>query len=281
MDIAVLYLAWLPYGPTYFKDFLDNYLKTPAGYPHKLVILFNGVALANDEILGEFKLILASKKIDQYEILQFDKGQDIEIYQKASHLVRADFFLFLNTYSKFNTENWLKLYVSNWNENIGLIGATASYASYRSAIYEQVMYDLQGDKPLSVKINSLKYLFKILLLHRNRFKKFPAPHIRTNAFFTSKTIFNSIPLVKVSNKMEAYYFENGKNSMTQQVLRMRLHCIVIDRYGTPFNISAWASSKTFWIDNQENLLISDNQTNNYHNASHQEKKLFNKIAWNV
>ena len=279
MKTVVFYLSWLPYGKDYFVRFLDNYLKCPAGHPHKLIVLFNGTSLVSEDELNEFQQILISRNLSESQFLLFENGQDIEIYQKAASIVDADFFLFLNTYSQFIHRDWLNCYIKNWTENTGLIGASGSYASYLSAVKVFNKWSWSDDISLSEKMKILKYKLKLNFLHRRKFKKFPAPHIRTNAVFTSKAIFISISVDSINGKMDAYFFENGKNSLTERVLKMGLKCIIIDKLGKSYDIPDWPTSKIFWADNQENLLISDNQTSKYQDATFREKEMYNEIAW--
>ncbi|RYG32435.1 MAG: hypothetical protein EOO01_34260, partial [Chitinophagaceae bacterium] len=42
LKIGVVYLAWLPYGIGHFERFLASYLQFSSGYPHQLIIAFNG-----------------------------------------------------------------------------------------------------------------------------------------------------------------------------------------------------------------------------------------------
>ena len=84
----------------------------------------------------------------------------------------------------------------------------------------------------------------------------------------------------LEDKMQAYYFENGKNSMTKQVLAMGYKCQIMDKYGKVYDIEDWPMSKIFWTANQEGLLISDNQTRKYASSSGQERDLYQLIAWN-
>jgi len=228
-----------------------------------------------------FKKIISSKAIEHCQVLEFESGQDIEVYKKAANQIDADYFLFLNTYSQIRTAGWLSFYTMNWQLKVGLIGATASFASYLSAIREKLLFDWKSKVGLATKMNSLKYYLKIKFLYGSKFKKFPAPHIRTNGFFISKNLFCSLSSMVVSNKMNAYFFENGKNSMTEQVLKQGYECLLIDNKGTSYSIEEWPLSKTFWIAEQENLLISDNQTRKYDIAEPNEKALLKKIAWNI
>lgn len=278
MNIAVIYLSWLPYGVSYLKDFLLSYSNNSSGYKHKLVFVLNGISFSGKETIDEFTNIILSENIPDFEIIQFEKGQDIEVYQSVAKKIDADYFLFLNTYSQFNKENWLKYYVQNWNDNIGLIGASGSYASYYSSIIELTKFSLLHD-PLIQKFRSVKYLIKIVIFQRNRFKRFPAPHIRTNAFFSSKKIWGSLVNAIVTNKMQAYYFENGKRSLTMQIIALGYRCLIIDKFGKAYEIQDWPKTNIFWKGNQENLLISDNQTKKFDVATDIEKKLLRKIAW--
>jgi hypothetical protein len=281
MNIAVIYLSWIPYGSKYLNDFLENYINMPAGYPHKLVIILNGTKFCSKEEVTLFKQIISSKGIELCHLLEFESGQDIEVYQKAANQIEADHLLFLNTYSQIKTAGWLLFYTKNWQAKVGLIGATASYASYLSAIREKLLFDWKRKIGFTGKMNSLKYYLKIKFLHGSKFKKFPAPHIRTTGFFISKNLFCSLSSMVVSNKMNAYFFENGKNSMTEQVLKQGYDCLIIDNKGTSYSIEEWPLSKTFWIAEQENLLIADNQTRKYDIADPNEKALLQKIAWNI
>ena len=278
MNIAVIYLAWLPYGVSYLKDFLKSYSNNSSGHKHKLVFILNGIEFSEKKMIDEFKELIHAADIPDFEIIGFEKGQDIEIYQKVSEILHADYFLFLNTYSQFKKENWLKYYVQNWNEKVGLIGATGSYASYYSSIIELTKFGLKY-APVSQKFRSMKYMIKMFMFQRNKFKRFPAPHVRTNAFFISRKIFRSLEKVSVENKMQAYYFENGKSSLTMQILALGYKCLIIDKFGKSYDIPEWHKSNIFWTGNQDNLLISDNQTKKYDNSTENEKKLLRTIAW--
>ncbi len=278
MNIAVIYLAWLPYGVSYLKDFLKSYSNNSSGHKHKLVFILNGIEFSEKKMIDEFKELIHAADIPDFEILGFEKGQDIEIYQKVSEIINADYFLFLNTYSQFKKENWLKYYVQNWNEKVGLIGATGSYASYYSSIIELTKFGLKY-APVAQKFRNIKYLLKMFLFQRNKFNRFPAPHVRTNAFFTSKKVFCTLQKGLVENKMQAYYFENGKRSMTMQILALGYKCLIIDKFGKAYDIPDWPKSNIFWMGNQEKLLVSDNQTKKYDDSADSEKKLLKKIAW--
>lgn len=166
----------------YFLKFLDNYLTCEAGYDHTLVIAFNGTKRVSENTLSEFEDVLRSKNIKESKILYFDEGQDIDIYQQVARLIDSQYCLFLNTYSQFQSSNWLKLYVDNWHEKTGLIGATGSYASYISSVKEQTKYAFKSKKTFGEKFNKLKYLIKMFLWESGNFNAFPAPHVEQQVF---------------------------------------------------------------------------------------------------
>lgn len=94
-------------------------------------------------------------------------------------------------------------------------------------------------------------------------------------------MFVAVGTFTVRNKMEAYYCENGRDSLTVRVQRRGFDCFLIGKDGKIYPVEAWAKSLTFWVENQENLLITDNQTQKYRDASDEEKALYTKIAWGI
>ena len=141
------------------------------------------------------------------------------------------------------------------------------------------MVDIFSDISLKQKVKLLNYILKLNLLYRNRFGKFPNPHIRTTGFFIRRHIFIGLSSINSGKKKEAYYFENGRNSLTNQVLALGLQCILIDKYGNSYQIEKWPHSKVFWRANQEGLLISDNQTRKYDFQDSIGKKKLEEDAW--
>ncbi len=272
-------MAWLPYGINHFIEFIYSYVQSDAGYAHELIIAFNGLDEQHENIADEYIQYLKDNNIHNYVCYYYDKGLDIEIYKKLGAILTNDFILFFNSYSKIERSNWLLSYVQNYNESIGLIGATGSYAGFISIVNSKILQDLFSKGTLISKINLLKYGIKLNILYNNKFDKFPNPHIRTNAFFIKRTLLNEILMVKPRNKTHAYLFENGGKSLTRQVLGKGLQCVIIDKYGKSYLIKDWPHSGIFWQSSQENLLISDNQTRKYLSANDKERAQLRKYAW--
>lgn len=280
-DTSVIHLVWLPSGIEYFKLFIDTYLDHDPAYPHQLVIAFNGLAFDYGSNPEEYIEYLIINKIASYKCLYFQNGQDIEIYQKISTEINSEIVLFLNSYSQINTANWLRNYVDNMNERVGVISATASHQSYHSSVFQKNTWKWEWEKGFRFNFRKYKLFIKAFFYWRTLFKSFPNPHVRTNAFMVRRNEFIAMNPEKITSKFKAYLFESGRNSLTNYYLNKGLKVLVLDKYGKTYEPHEWIRSSTFWIDNQENLLISDNQTRLYENGSEREKKLMKKLAWGI
>ena len=281
INVSVVYLAWLPFGIGYFKQFINSYLKYDAGYPHDLIIAFNGVAIDHPDKKETYIEYLQNNGIHNYKCLYFKAGQDVETYRKVAAALNSDYVLFFNTYTQVKASNWLRFYIDNQSENIGIIGATGSYASYLRSINMKIKRDFFSDASMKKKFGYIKYILKLNLLFRYKFGKYPNPHIRTTAFFIKRELFCDLYFKKPKNKTEAYFFENGTKGLTKQILNRGLHCIIIDKSGKSYPIEQWPNSFTFWQGNQENLLISDNQTLKFEQGSPELKKILCREAWDA
>lgn len=275
--VAVAYLVWVPFGIDLYEKFLNSYINNPAGAEHTLLLLFNGVK--NETEIKSFKELTEKNKI-KFDFLVRESGQDMEVYQWACTKVDYDEILFLNSYSTFNCKNWLKFFVDNFKEDIGMIGASASNQSIYSSILHQNKLSWNSDKTFKQNIDKYKLLIKTFLIWRWSFKVFPCPHLRATAFMLRRKdyleIKSKFPLIK---KADAYKIECGFNSMTNQILRKGLRVGVVNTDGTYFDLDDAINSNTFRINNQEKLLINDKQTDWYKNTSNEERKEFTYLAW--
>ncbi len=278
-NISVVYLCWLPYGIDYFKKFINSYLDNNPAYPHQLVITFNGLSFDHPNKPYEFLAYLELKMVKDFKCLYFQEGQDIEIYKQSAVKLDTEILLYFNSFSEIKTQLWLKKYVDNFNRQVGVISATASLQSYYSSVYQK--HNLQWDREKNFLYNFRKYkLFvKAFFYWRFLFKPFPNPHVRTTGFMVRRKEFIEMNFKFVANKFTAYQFENGRKSMTNFYLKEGLKVLVMDKNGKTYEPHDWYKSSTFWINDQENLLVSDNQTTIYENANDKERKLMTKLAW--
>lgn len=278
--IAVVYLAWIPYGIDYFKSFLESYLRYENNVKHKLIIAFNGLYNQDVSVVEQYLNLLKSSNVIDYDCKYYKEGQDIKVYKSiAAELVDYDYFLFLNTYSIFHSDNWLEKYVKNMNSKVGVIGASGAYSSYFRSSYKKTLLDINSSKGVLFKWRQIKYLFKLFLFHFLDFYNFPNPHIRTNAFFINRELFCSLKYRDRPGKINAYSFENGRNSMTNQLKKRGLEFLIIDKVGNSYSRKQWIFCDVFWQKNQQDLIISDNQTRMYSESSPIQKLFLQNLAW--
>lgn len=135
-------------------------------------------------------------------------------------------------------------------------------------------------------VNGVRYSIKDLkedrtLLNRysTSFEAFPAPHVRTNAFMIKRELMLGLQHAPIVNKMDAHLFESGKEGMTGQVRRAGLRTLVVGRDGRAYEPDQWHLSETLWQGEQRNLLVSDNQTNDYAHGSPQRRVFLSRVAW--
>ncbi len=279
LNINVVYLAWLPYGIAHFKVFIDSYKKYDSGYSHELVIVFNGLASDNPNKPDEYIEYIRTKGVEPGKIFYFQDGQDIAIYKQTAAALEAEFILFLNTYSELLSSDWLKSYAEAFDGKTGLVSASGSFQSYYSSVFQKNTFWWEFSKPFLYNFRKYKLFLKAFFYWRFLFKPFPNPHIRTNAFMIKRTVFLEMKTGPVDSKFKAYQFENGRKSLTCFCLSKGLKVLVVNKYGKTFEQDKWKESATFWMNNQENLLVSDNQTRIYETATEIEKKEMTWLAW--
>lgn len=215
-----------------FNRFLASYRACPAGHKHKLYIVYKGFSsqVALDNAREQFAGLGAAT----IEIT--DDGFDIGAYLAAADTISEDVICFLNTNSEILSANWLlKLAINLAQPKIGMVGATGSFES------------LSGMDP--------------------RFAIFPNVHLRSNAFMIRRQLLLEIAgEMQFSQKLDAYLFESGPQSLTNEVLRRGLDVQIVGRNGRGYPPRWWPRSETFRRLTQENLLVADNQTRQYMDA---------------
>ena len=276
IDVGVVYLVWLPYGIRLFADFIESYKLNPAGFDHDFIIALNGTMLVPSSDIDEYISLARQHDITIASHFYFESGQDILIYSKVADATSYEYLIFLNSFTQILAPNWLLFYIRQYQDHVGIIGSTGSYASY--LIMQQHKFKrLKGN--LKEQWQLAKYIVKLRLLFSGKFPGIPNPHIRTTGFFIRRTLFCSLKGRFPKNKLEAYFFENGRKSMTRQILDKGLECLVIDKLGNVHKPGDWKNAHIFWNGKQEQLLLSDNQTRKYDIADDKGKVQMQLDAW--
>ncbi len=108
---------------------------------------------------------------------------------------------------------------------------------------------------------------------------FPNPHIRTNAFMMSREMMSSVKHGLFMTKSSVHRFESGKSGLTKQIVQRGLKALVVGKDGKEYDIDEWPVSRTFWQDDQSNLLVADNQTRRYARSDERGKRMLTSSAW--
>ena len=272
-NIGVVHLIRAQNGIEPFKTFLKSYINNPGGIRHELILIFKGFSSGIEA--SEYKSLLAD--LNYSSMFIEDRGFDIGSYFIAANVFNYKYYCFLNSHSIILDKDWLtKLYHHAAQDHVGLVGATASYESLYSDHVNVHRFTSSG-APLYRRIIRNSYFNR--LRHLYYYPPFPNYHIRTNAFMIKNKILSRIKHKTMGSKIDTSRFENGKNSITRQILKMKLDALVVGKDGKAYKKEDWRKSNTFWHNNQENLLISDNQTDKYLKANNDEKMYLSRLAW--
>lgn len=133
--IAVVHLVWGPLGPGPLRRFLASYRQFAPGAEHDLVLLLNNVDDARrTELMGELD------GIDHRVVELASPVQDLAAYVQAAERLEHERMCFLNSYSEILADDWLgKLDRALDQPDVGLVGATGSWASMHSAVLSAFM----------------------------------------------------------------------------------------------------------------------------------------------
>jgi hypothetical protein len=308
--IALVHLIWGPLGVRPLRRFLDSYRLHPPGTDHELVVVMNGVEPVQLEPLRA-----ELERVDHTTVTTAAPVQDLLAYRQAAEQLTHDRVCFVNSHSEIAAPGWLeKLDAALDQRRSGLAGATGSWASVRSSVLNSLFIptpyrhaipsrstaarelaaieaelaresdptaERGAPRPTTpwVRIRNGFGALRLMPEQLCRFVPFPAYHVRTNGFIVERRLFASLRLGTVSNKMDAYALESGRESFTSQVLAQGLRALVVARDGTTYEHTRWPVSRTFWQGEQEGLMIADNQTRSYANGNIDRRRLLSGFAW--
>jgi hypothetical protein len=271
-EIGVVHLVRAQNGLPPFRRFLKSYAKYRPAVKHELLIIYKGFN-SQDEA-REYRDCLQS--FDHRDFFVSDLGYDLRAYALAVRHFHNPCLCFLNSFSVLLDEGWLdKMVALATRPGIGLVGATGSWESMYSNLLSATGTErAQGGV-------SPKFLPHFLRRQINRFFFYPFPnhHIRTNAFMLSREIMLKVWPINILTKKSSYLFENGKQNLTQRVLKLGLKVMVAGKDGQGYEMQDWARSNTFRQARQENLLVADNQTRQYADTDSTTRKYLSQLTW--
>jgi hypothetical protein len=305
--IAVVHLLWGPLGPQPLREFLRSYHAHEAGAPHELVIVLNGVPSSGEGLAGEGlagrEAFMAELRQTPHRLIELERPVlDLVAYEQAAAVLDHEHMCMLNSHSRLRSAGWLAAFEQALGRpKVGLVGATGSWASMRSyalralglpsayrevwpdrrrtfAEFQRLELERTGAAPPSGALSHL-HTARALTDMAIGFPRFPAPHIRTNAFMAQRTLLRAALNGSLRRKVDAHRLESGHRGITAQIEQAGLRTLVVDREGRAFESSEWPESETFWQGDQRGLLVADNQTETYQSADAARRRLLAQYAW--
>jgi hypothetical protein len=301
VKLLLVHLVRRHNGPAPLKRFLESYTAHPPGADHELLLALKGFDAPPD---AEPSLAAArSRGLDPGHIYLPDDGMDLTAYARVVSAVPAERYCFVNSFSRVLADRWLgQLSAALDQPGVALAGATGSWASHqdfrRYQLHLRSGYDdvFEGREATRLGFLTLarqrtptkrdngRLAFKAIaaldmVRDRNAFDPFPAPHLRTNAFIAERGLMVELGVPRIRRKRDAYRLESGPASFTRRVEDLGARAVVVGRDGSLYDSPHWHESITFWQGTQQNMLVADNQTDDYANAEPRVRQLLSQFAW--
>ena len=269
-EVALVYLARARSGLESLRRFLSCYERHPGGLEHDLVVMFKG--FSQEAELAEWGTALSG--FPHRELRMSDFGFDIRAYSLAARRLPHRYLCFLNSFSEPLTPDWLRI-LHRWvgEPGVGVVGCTGAWTSIFS-IVEQELAGAAARSPLHRLVLRIK-----IPINRRAYPPFPNPHLRSNAFLISRELMNRVWPSFVVGKRKAYHWESGRQGFTRRVEALNLRVLIAGKDARAYGADDWPRSGIFLQGNQENLLVSDNQTRGYDKADAATRCQLSRYAW--
>ena len=291
---AVVHLVWGPAGLAPFETFLASYVRHGAGAEHDLVLLYNGF---DSEAAREGHRARAAD-LAAREIVLDKPCLDLAAYATAALALDHERVCFVNSYSEIAVPGWLGLLEAALADpTAGAAGATGSWASHLSYNLFQLgvpsrygrsfpgqraardaMHEITGT-PLPSTPAYWLYTLAQVARHGRATGRFPAAHLRTNAFLIDRARFLAMDTAAAQTKWDTYLHESGPRSITARLRVAATPPVVVDARGAARRPGDWHRGDVFFQADQEDLLVLDNQTRSYTAATPAQREVLSAFAW--
>jgi hypothetical protein len=316
-SIAVVHLARCANGHDVFQGFLNSYAAYSPGIEHDLVVVLKGYetdagtkALAMNALRPHRARILEIPEqgldLDAYRAAASAFHYSYYCFLNSFSRIAADDWL-------------AKMIRVARQPNVGIVGATGSYRSILSdelsglreilarrigRLFRAFRHVARGERQanpnpaapgammsghISLPSDQPSGLWTSLRNLPRRvtwtlqilwfFPRFPNAHVRTNGFVLSRPIMHRLRWPRTVSKIDAYFLESGRRSLTAQVAKMGLAPMLVGKDGRGYSVEEWPTSGIFWQGEQENLLLKDNQTLEYDLGSADERRRLYGLVW--
>ena len=289
--IALVHLVWQPLGLAPFESFVSSLERFDAGEEYRLVVVFNGFSDLSE--LNHYRHVLRGNDVE--EVVLPKPQFDLAAYRSVAQQLNDEQICFMNSHSAVVANGWLRLLASALAlPSVELVGGSGSWGSHRSFMLNRLgfpsayRHQLGSRQTVSSAFSSASSpgseptLFGRLASVPGElvgFDGFPAPHVRTNAFLVDRDFFLGLEFGKLDTKRATHRLESGVNSFSTQILRAGSAVAVVGRHGPVLDWRRWPEANVFWQGDQQDLLISDNQTRAYDRANLTQRASMSAFAW--
>jgi hypothetical protein len=280
MTLALVYLArGVEEGLASVKCFFDAYNEYTPDCPHDLIVIAKG--WENQSERNELQALAIRNKATIYSMP--DDGLDWAAYMRLAPQLKQDWLCFLNTHSRPRVKGWLRLLrvvADSHADNFGAVGATGSLETLLPNVFARSnnYHGIQAVViyPVRVILNAYRYIANIC-----DFTGFPNPHLRSNAFLVRRDLFiEYCQIQKLPRcKRDTTKLESGRNGFSAYLLAKGLRLFVTGADGNVYEWKQWINSFTFRTHEQQNLLVGDNQTNDYQTSAAHRKANLEFMTW--
>lgn len=223
---AVVYLARKVDSNRWMPRFLGSLKAHAAGMSYDLVVILKGYSEGE---LPSYLHSFRAPELGQVLTMTFDDSRfATEAFFVAAERFDHDAFLFFVSSAQVLTPDWAsRMFRLLLEGRAQMVGASSGYES------------LDNDTP------------------------FPNPSIRTTGFAMLRGDWLALDRGDLSLRYGGNLFEAGPHSMTKQILRQGGAVLLAGRNGQTYPSEHWHDSATFRLSSQENLLFSDNRTDQF------------------
>ncbi len=112
-----------------------------------------------------------------------------------------------------------------------------------------------------------------------RFKRFPNPHIRTNAFLMRRETLVGLGVRLENSKASCLEFESGPTGLQARIEQAGLRAVLVAADGAWYDVEDWPKSRTFRLGDQSNTMVKDNRVREVETSPDSARRRLDAVTW--
>ena len=260
-----------------FARFVNSYKRHPAGHEHELFIIKKGYQ-EHENIWNDWTRQLDGIPFQtrEYPDKYFTSGYIRNLMEEFPDR----YILVCVATSEILVDNWLDLFMKHASPNriLGSMGSHWDPIETTDVPPLTLRNIIRSSHATRRKWWSLLWGHGLRHPFKNTDNFYPGnvPHLRTTTFMLPPRILERIfywPRCENNlSKNDDILMEFGKFSLTAQALLAGLEPLVVGADGRSYTIKEWPESKTFFVSDQENLIVGDHFSRQYEGFPIEGKK---------